>query len=82
MANVSGFPPHFNSTNELMTYINSKGGEKNVYDLIRYKPSTGTVELRMFGTIPNTEGIIEYINESAKVLKLGVREKWKYYLIY
>jgi len=44
MAGIQQFPPIFGSMEEVINYIEIKGGEKNVYDLIRYKPSTGTIE--------------------------------------
>jgi len=67
------FPPEFNSYDEVMNYISSKGGEKNVYDVIRYKPSTETIELRMFGTTSDNEEVIKYVEESANVLALKIR---------
>lgn len=67
MAEVSGVPPIFTSFDEIMNYIDSKGGEKNVWDLVRYKPSTKTVEFRMFGTTPNIDEILGYIDACCAV---------------
>ena len=61
MAKTDGVPPVFASSSEVMEYIASKGGEKNVWDLVRYKPSTKTVEFRMFGATQNVEEILGYV---------------------
>jgi gamma-glutamyl:cysteine ligase YbdK (ATP-grasp superfamily) len=61
MAQIDGVPPTFSSFSELTNYIVSKGGEKNVWDLVRYKPSTKTVEFRMFGTTSSVSEIIGYV---------------------
>lgn len=61
MAETDGVPPVFASFSEVMAYITSKGGEKNVWDLVRYKPSTMTVEFRMFGATPSEEEILGYV---------------------
>ncbi len=68
MGGKQQFPPLFNSFDEIMNYINSKGGEKNVYDLIRYKPSTKTIEFRMFGTTGSIEEILNYTDECQKLI--------------
>lgn len=62
MAETNGVPPVFTSFDAVMNYIDLKGGEKNVWDLVRYKPSTKTVEFRMFGTTPNIEEVLGYID--------------------
>ncbi|MFA7201634.1 MAG: hypothetical protein WC099_01400 [Candidatus Paceibacterota bacterium] len=69
MAKVYGDPPLFENTDRLLSYIESKGGEKNVWDLVRYKPSTGTIEFRMFGAIDNDVHIIRFINACRRILK-------------
>ncbi len=61
MAKVYGDPPEFENSNDLLSYIKNKGGEKNVWDLVRYKPSTGTVEFRMFGATNNDSFIALFI---------------------
>jgi hypothetical protein len=53
-----------------MERITSKGGEKNVWDLVWYKPSTKTVEFRMFGVTPNVEEILGYIKACCDVAKI------------
>ncbi len=60
MAQTDGFPPFFSNFAELTAYIQGHGGEKNVWDLVRYKPSTQTVEFRMFGATPDINEIIGY----------------------
>lgn len=60
MAQTDGFPPFFSNFTELTDYIQDQGGEKNVWDLVRYKPGTQTVEFRMFGATPDINEIIEY----------------------
>jgi gamma-glutamyl:cysteine ligase YbdK (ATP-grasp superfamily) len=61
MAEVDGLPPLFNELADVLTYINDRGGERNVWDLVRYKPSTGTVEFRMFGATANIGEIVTYV---------------------
>lgn len=56
-------PPRFSSLAELLEYIARNGGERNVWDFIRYKPSTRTIEFRMFGTTRSVEEIIGYVRE-------------------
>jgi len=62
MAQSDGVPPEFSNLEDVMGYIKSKGGEKNVWDLVRFKPSTHTIEFRMFGATANIEEIIQYVN--------------------
>lgn len=62
MAQTDGVPPEFFNLEDVMGYINSKGGEKDVWDLVRFKPSTHTIEFRMFGATVNIEEIIGYVN--------------------
>jgi len=57
MAETDGAPPEFSDTAELLAYIDEHGGERNVWDMVRYKPTTGTVEFRMFGAT-ESEGVI------------------------
>lgn len=72
MAGEQQFPPLFNNIDEVMNYIKAKDGEKNVYDLIRYKPSTGTIEFRMFGITEDIDEIINYASECQRLV-LGRR---------
>ncbi len=67
MAGVDGVPPLFACLSELMEYINAKGGEKNVWDFVRYKPSTQTVEFRMFGATQNVDEILGYVKACQQV---------------
>lgn len=60
MAETKGVPPIFSSFEELMAYIERHGGEKNVWDLVRFKPSTQTVEFRMFGATNDIDEVVEY----------------------
>jgi hypothetical protein len=69
MAKVYGDPPAFGNTSELLSYIEGKGGEKNVWDLVRYKPSTQTVEFRMFGTTLETFYIQQFVMACLKVFE-------------
>lgn len=61
MAETNGVPPTFSTFSEVMDYIASKGNEKNVWDLVRFKPSTGTIEFRMFGATSSITEIIGYV---------------------
>jgi|GEM_PF-2154688 len=61
MAKTKGIPPTFSTFSEVTRYIASRGGEKNVWDLVRFKPSTGTIEFRMFGATPSIAEIIGYV---------------------
>ncbi len=61
MAETTGVPQVFASFADIMSYINAKGGEKNVWDLVRYKPSTKTIEFRMFGATSNVDEVLEYV---------------------
>lgn len=61
MAETSGTPPVFADFSAVMEYIAAHGGEKNVWDLVRYKPSTKTVEFRMFGITQSVAEIIGYV---------------------
>ena len=60
MAGTEGIPPIFANFEEIMSYIERHGGEKNVWDLVRFKPSTQTVEFRMFGASGNIDEVISY----------------------
>lgn len=68
VAGTDGHPPICNTLSELMRYIESHGGEKNVWDLVRYKPSTGTIEFRMFGSTEHTDEILGYVRACRYVL--------------
>lgn len=69
MAQSDGVPPQFSNFAELMTYIEKKGGEKNVWDLVRYKPSTKTVEFRAFGATGDINEVLRYVEICLKLLK-------------
>lgn len=60
MAQTDGIPPIFSDFEKVGKYIDEHGGEKNVWDLVRYKPSTRTVEFRMFGATKSVEEVIGY----------------------
>lgn len=68
MAQTDGCLPKFHTFNDLLAYIEDHGGEKNVWDLVRYKPSTKTMEFRMFGSTPNVEEVIEYAKACLQLL--------------
>ncbi|MGD0577235.1 MAG: hypothetical protein ABSA74_04120 [Candidatus Staskawiczbacteria bacterium] len=65
-----GIPPTFSSFVNLVEYIKNRGGEKNVWDLVRYKPSTETIEFRMFGAAKKVEDVVGYAVECLKLLRL------------
>jgi len=69
MAETYGIPPEFASTLELASYIEERGGERNVWDLIRYKPTTGTVEFRMFGTTASKRVIRQCVEEAQRLME-------------
>lgn len=54
--------PKFSTYESILSYIEKHGGEKNVWDLVRYKPSTQTIEFRMFGSTSKVEEVIKYTN--------------------
>lgn len=70
MAETDGVPPTFTNMQEVRNYIESKGGEKNVWDLVRYKPSTRTVEFRMFGSTEDVAEITGYIRACCEVSEI------------
>lgn len=71
MARTYGVPPEFKDTQSLLSYITSKNGEKNVWDLVRYKPSTETIEFRMFGATDNKENIRTFVIACEEVFKMA-----------
>jgi len=71
MAKTYGVPPLFSNFEEVLEYIKMKGGEKNVWDLVRYKPSTKTIEFRMFGTTRYIEEIIGYVEACLEIVKFS-----------
>lgn len=73
MAQVYGDSPLFLDTGRLLTYIEGSGGEKNVWDLVRYKPSTGTIEFRMFGTTADHALIRRYIAAAQEVIRQAMK---------
>ncbi|TSC94563.1 MAG: hypothetical protein CEN87_404 [Parcubacteria group bacterium Licking1014_1] len=70
MAQTDGVPPVFSGFREVIKYIDERGGEKNVWDLVRYKPSTGTIEFRMFGATESVEEVIGYALACIELLKI------------
>ena len=62
------YPPSFNNYEEILTYTRAKGGAKNVWDLIRYKPDLQVTEFRMFGATPSVDEVIDYIRKSLGVI--------------
>lgn len=68
MAQIDGCLPKFCTFEDLLAYIENHGGEKNVWDLVRYKPSTKTMEFRMFGSTPKVEKVIEYAKTCLQLL--------------
>ena len=69
MAETNGVPPIFSNFSEVMAYITSKGGERNVWDLVRYKPTTGTVEFRMFGATESVDEVFGYIEACHRIVQ-------------
>jgi len=69
MAETDGVPPKFSDPVGLMSYIKTKGGERNVWDLVRYKPLTGTVEFRMFGTTESQMAIRSCVEETHSLVE-------------
>jgi len=68
MAETDGIPPQFHNFEDVIAYINDHGGEKNVWDLVRYKPSTKTIEFRMFGATASVHEVIEYVKACLELL--------------
>ncbi|MCR4279946.1 MAG: hypothetical protein NUV82_00795 [Candidatus Komeilibacteria bacterium] len=68
MAEVNGEPPLFNNLAEILTYIKGKKGERNVWDMVRYKPVTKTVEFRMFGSTDDLNRISRMIEATLEVV--------------
>jgi len=69
MAKVYGDSPVFKDVDHLMKYIKDSGGERDVWDMVRYKPSTGTVEFRMFGATGDLEKIKSFVCAVQEVIK-------------
>jgi len=69
MAKKNGDPPTFEDYKGLKKYIEESGGERDVWDLIRYKPSTNTLEFRMFGSTEDDEKIREFIEVSYDIVE-------------
>ena len=61
MTQSKSIPPNFSTIDELLCYIQKNGGERDVWDLVRYKPSTKTIEFRMFGATENIEEVLNYV---------------------
>lgn len=68
MAQTNGIPPTFSNFQEVMKNIGERGGEKNVWDLVRYKPSTKTIEFRMFGSTESVDEVIGYVRACLKLM--------------
>lgn len=60
MTGCDSISPQFREPEDLLKYIESYGGEKNVWDFVRYKPSTKTTEFRMFGSTANVLEVLDY----------------------
>ncbi len=74
MAGTYGESIIFSDANHLLSFINSKGGEKNVWDMIRYKISTGTIEFRMFGSTSDYNKIENFILCCEEVVGQAIRQ--------
>lgn len=72
MSQSQGIPPRFSTTDELLQYIQTHGGERNVWDLVRYKPQTKTVEFRMFGTTENLDEILKYTEACLELYRISI----------
>jgi hypothetical protein len=70
MAETEGVPPIFSSFAEVLEYINARGGEKNVWDLVRYKQSTQTIEFRMFGATQKVQEVIGYVSACVDIAEI------------
>lgn len=68
MAKVYGDSRIFSCPDDLLKFIEKSGGEKNVWDMVRYKTSTQTIEFRMFGATDNYEDINKFVMVSEEVL--------------
>ncbi|PJE69454.1 MAG: hypothetical protein COU98_01950, partial [Candidatus Staskawiczbacteria bacterium CG10_big_fil_rev_8_21_14_0_10_38_10] len=69
MTQSESVPPRFSDISELLEYIRKHGSERNVWDLVRYRPSYGTTEFRMFGITPDIEEIIGFVNACLDLFK-------------
>lgn len=68
MAQTNGISRIFRDSNDLLAHIDSLGGEKNVWDMVRYKPSTKTIEFRMFGATEDYNRIISYFHAAQEII--------------
>ena len=59
----------FSTFLDLLRYNETKGGERNNWDLVRYKHRTRTVEFRMFGTTPDIEEIVGYVKACLELFR-------------
>ena len=66
-----GVPPVFSDFSHLMRYIESHNGEKNITDLVKYRPSIKTVEFKMFGATESVEEVVGYVKACLKLLRLS-----------
>lgn len=73
MAGVYGDPPFFNDNEELLSYIDKAGGERDVWDMVRYKPSTNTVEFRMFGATESYKIIEKIVLACLEVVRTSLK---------
>ncbi len=69
MTQSESVPPRFSDIGELLEYIKKHGSERNVWDLVRYRPSYGTTEFRMFGITPDIEEIIGFVRACLNLFK-------------
>lgn len=68
MSGSNGVPPMFTCFEEVIKYIAEKNGERNVWDLVRYKITTNTVEFRMFGATSDYNKIRNFVIECLKLI--------------
>jgi gamma-glutamyl:cysteine ligase YbdK (ATP-grasp superfamily) len=68
MAGINGTVPTHATFSDLMDYIIESGGERNVWDWVRYKPSTQTLEFRMFGATSDIDEVIGYARACLEIV--------------
>jgi len=75
MTQSKSIPPRFVDVDELLKYIEGHKGERNVWDLVRYKPTTQTTEFRMFGTTEDIKEIVSYVEICLSLFRQSLSEK-------
>ncbi|OGZ23878.1 MAG: hypothetical protein A2896_02930 [Candidatus Nealsonbacteria bacterium RIFCSPLOWO2_01_FULL_43_32] len=73
MSQSKGTPPKFSTGDDLLEYIREHGGERDVWDLVRYKSKTRTVEFRMFGTTEDVNEIIRYAEACLALYRISLK---------